>query len=46
MLAKMELFMELDSKIKALLTDDQLKIYEEMKSEHHRKRFRHHRGPH
>jgi hypothetical protein len=45
MLAKMELFMELDSKIRALLTDKQLELYEEMKSEHKMKRFHHRRKP-
>ena len=35
-----------EHKIKALLTDQQLKIYEEMKSEHRMKRFRHQRRPH
>ena len=32
MMAKMELFMELDQKIRALLTDEQLELYDEMKS--------------
>jgi ribosomal protein L20A (L18A) len=45
MLVKMELFMELDGKIRALLTDEQLELYEEMKSEHRMKRFHHHRRP-
>jgi hypothetical protein len=45
LMAKRELFMELDSKIRALLTDDQLILYNEMKSEHIRNRFRHHRKP-
>jgi len=45
MVSKMELFMELDAKIRTLLTEDQLELYDEMKTEHRRKHFRHHRRP-
>ena len=44
-IAKMELLMELDNEIQALLTEEQLELYEEMKTEHRRKHFRHHRHP-
>ena len=45
MMAKMELFIELDGKIRALLTDEQLELYIEMKSEHRMKGFHHRRKP-
>jgi hypothetical protein len=41
--AEMELFLELDSKILILLTDNQLKLFDEMKSEHRGNHFHHHR---
>jgi hypothetical protein len=43
MKSKIELFMELDGKIRALLTDEQLALYDELKSQHRMKRFHHHR---
>jgi Spy/CpxP family protein refolding chaperone len=42
---KMELFMELDGKIEALLTDEQLELYDALKAEHRENRFHHHRKP-
>jgi Spy/CpxP family protein refolding chaperone len=45
MMTKMELFMELDNKIRALLTEEQLELYEEMKTEHRRKHIHNHRRP-
>ena len=42
-MAKRELFMELDGKIKALLTGEQLELYEELKFQHRKRRFHHFR---
>jgi Spy/CpxP family protein refolding chaperone len=43
MIAKLELLFELDSNIRALLTEEQLALYDDLKLEHRRKHFRHHR---
>jgi len=40
-LAKFEIFQELDQEIRALLTPDQLLIYDQLKFEHYRVRFGH-----
>jgi hypothetical protein len=45
MMVKMELFMELDGKIRELLSEEQLELYEALKAEHRNKRFHHHRQP-
>ncbi len=42
-MAKRELFMELDGKIKVLLTGEQLELYEELKFQHRKRRFHHFR---
>ena len=45
MMDKMELFMELDGKIRALLSDEQLELYDALKAEHRKGRFHHRRKP-
>ena len=45
MRVKFELFMELDGKIRALLSEEQIELYDQLKSEHRMKHFRHHRKP-
>jgi hypothetical protein len=45
MRVKFELFMELDGKIRALLSEEQIELYDQFKSEHRKKRFHHHKRP-
>jgi Spy/CpxP family protein refolding chaperone len=45
MMVKFELFMELDGKVRSLLSEEQLVLYDELKSEHRMKRFHHFRRP-